>query len=69
MSHEMLKMLWDIYKQFCSEASQSSHLNPASAPDFLGWLEKKDEIGNTMHLQGYGQGYANAKEENSKLAP
>jgi predicted deacetylase len=67
MDHESLKTLWAIYKVFCSEASKSTNLDASSAPAFLGWLEHRDEIGNSMHLQGYGQGYAEAKKEITKL--
>lgn len=61
METTRLKNLWDEYKTFCSECAKNSALNPDSAPSFLGWMEYKDEIGNSRFIQGVGEGYAQAK--------
>ena len=58
METEQLKNLWAIYKVFCAEAARSTHLDSSSAPSFLGWLELRDEIGNSRFTQGVADGYA-----------
>jgi hypothetical protein len=66
MNTEQLKHLWDIYKVFCVECIKNPTLDPASMLSFLGWLEYRDEIGNSRYIQGVSDGYVQSKKETYK---
>ena len=60
-----LKNLWAIFKVFCSEAMTNNNLDSGSITSFLGWLEHRDEIGNSRYTQGVTDGYINAYDTNT----
>lgn len=48
MNREELDKIWKLYAEFCITAHQTQTRNSESAPDFLGWLERKLEE-NVQH--------------------